>query len=350
MPTERESKPWTIPYDGRASLDDIFYCFRLLLGRHPNQEEWPGHSSRLGEPLEAVVGSYVNSLEFARRALSEADASADYAIAKGDGFHLFASPSDAAVGRHVLAGGYESEVAAVFRSVLRPGMGVLDIGANIGYFTMLSAMLVGPAGRVLAVEPNPGNARMVEASRVLNGFNQVTVLQAGAGRKVGLLALNTSHSNGTTSTLEAKSSSILEARTVACVPLDRMVPEIGSIDLIKIDVEGAEYNALLGCQDIIRRHRPVIVSEFSPGLIAGISGVSGEAYLHWLLSLGYDLSAIEVDGSLSAANGDPEVIMDTYRRRGTDHIDIIARPRPRRYWRRVCHLINQHSTIKFGFR
>ncbi|WP_458094221.1 FkbM family methyltransferase [Roseomonas sp. WA12] len=343
LPSERETTPWTIPYDGRASLDDIFHCFRLLLGRHPNQEEWPGHSSRVGEPLEAVVGSYVNSLEFARRALSEADASANYAIAEGEGFRLFASPSDAAVGRHVLAGEYENEVVAVFRSVLRPGMGVLDIGANIGYFSMLSAMLVGPSGRVFAVEPNPGNARMIEASRVLNGFGQVTVLQAGAGRAVGLLALNTSHSNGTTSTLEARSASILEARTVACLPLDSVVPIADSIDLIKIDVEGAEYNALFGCRTIIQRHRPVIISEFSPGLMAGISGISGEGYLNWLSDLGYDLFSIEPDGSLSAANGDPEVIMATYRRRGTDHIDIVARPRPRGFWKRALGYFVQPS-------
>jgi FkbM family methyltransferase len=343
LPSERETRPWAVPYDGRASLDDIFHCFRLLLGRHPNPEEWPGHSSRVGEPLKAVVGSYVNSLEFARRALSQADASADYAIAEGDGFRLFASPSDAAVGRHVLAGKYESEVVAVFRSVLRPGMGVLDIGANIGYFTMVSAMLVGPSGRVLAVEPNPDNARMVEASRVLNGFDQVTVLQAGAGRALGLLALNTSHSNGTTSTLDAIAASVLEARTVACLPLDRVVPAVGSIDLIKIDVEGAEYNALVGCRAIIQRHRPVIISEFSPGLMAGISGISGEAYLSWLLDFGYDLFAIETDGSLSAANGDPEVIMASYRRRGTDHIDIVARPRPRSFWKRALDLCRQKS-------
>ncbi|MBP0494944.1 FkbM family methyltransferase [Roseomonas indoligenes] len=324
---DREAQPWAIPYDGRASLDDIFHCFRLLLGRHPNAEEWAGHSSRVGEPLEAVVGSYVNSLEFARRRLTEADASADYAIAEGDGFRLFASPSDAAVGKHVLAGGYEPEVAAVFRSVLRPGMGVLDIGGNIGYFTMLSAALVGPTGRVFAVEPNPGNARMIEASRVLNGFAQVTVLQAAAGRAPGLLALNTSHSNGTTSTLEARSAAILEARTVACLPLDRVVPEAGSIDLIKVDVEGAEYTALLGCEGIIRRHRPVIVSEFSPGMMAGISGVSGEVYLRWLLDLGYDLFVIEPDASLTPAQGDPEVVMAIHRARMVDHVDLVARPR-----------------------
>ena len=325
-PQERQVEPWDLPYDGRTTAEDIYHCFRLLLGRPPNREEWRGHSSRVGEPLDAVVGSYVNSLEFTRRRLSDADAGSGYEVAELDGFRMFASPSDAAVGRHVLGGQYEGEVAAVFRSVLRPGMGVIDIGANIGYFTMLSARLVGPAGHVLAVEPNPLNARMIEASRTMNGFSHVTVLQAAAGRQVGMLGLNTSHSNGTTSTLEDTGAAMLEARTVPCLPLDAVVPGDRPVGLIKVDVEGAEYNALSGCLGIIRRDRPVIVSEFSPGMLEGISGVSGETYLGWLQGLGYGISVIEADGSLISSNGDPEAVMAIYRARVTDHIDIVAQP------------------------
>lgn len=326
-PPNDPPEPGAVPHDGRATADDIRACFRLLLGRAPNPEEWRGHSSRVGEPLDAVVGSYLNSLEFARRRLTRADAGEDLAVAEGDGFRMFASPSDVAVGRHVLHGIYEPEVAAVFRSVLRPGMGVVDIGANIGYFTMLSAALVGPTGRVFAVEPNPANARMIEASRVLNGFGHVTVLQAAAGRDTGLLALNTSHSNGTTSALNPASAAIFAARTVPCLALDRVFGTDVAIGLIKVDVEGAEYSALQGCRDIIRQHRPCIVSEFSPGMLEGISGISGEAYLRWLLDFGYDLFAVEGDGVLIPAEGDPEVVMGVYRGRLTDHIDLLARPR-----------------------
>ncbi len=314
------------PYDGRATADDVFHCFRLLLGRHPNPEEWRGHLSHAGEPLDAVVASYVNSLEFSRRGLTTPDPAAGLAVAEGEGFRLYASPVDSAVGRHVLAGAYEGEVAAVFRAVLRPGMGVLDVGANIGYFTMLAAALVGPAGRVFAVEPNPDNARMIEASRVLNGFAHVTVLQAAAGRDAGLLALNASFSNGTTSALEARGEAILAARTVARVPLDGVVPADVPVALLKADAEGAEYNALLGCREIIRRDRPVIVTEFSPGLLRGISGIAGEDYLRWLMGLGYDLSVIRPDGPPVPA-ADPEAVMAAYHARGVDHVDILARPR-----------------------
>src|SRR5260370_77932 len=66
-PAERYSPP--AEYIGTATPEDIFYCFRLLLGRCPNPEEWPGHSSRAGEDVANVVSSYVTSREFAERGL-----------------------------------------------------------------------------------------------------------------------------------------------------------------------------------------------------------------------------------------------------------------------------------------
>lgn len=166
---------------------------------------------------------------------------------------------------------------------------------------------------------------MIEASRALNGFGNVTVLQAAAGRETGLLALHTSHSNGTTSPLGEVGAEILSARTVPCLALDQIVPAGQPVHLVKIDVEGAEYNALLGCEALLRRNRPVIVSEFSPGMLPGISGLSGEAYLQWLAGAGYDLFAIGIGDTPRSAVG-IDAVMAAYRARGTDHIDIVAIP------------------------
>ena len=326
--------PWERAFEPAATEADILACFRLLLGRNPNREEWPGHSARAGEALPAVVSSYVNSLEFTRRRLQ--DPSSDTApaeIAEIEGVRLFASPDDLAVGKAVLSGRYEPEVVAVFREVLRPGMRALDIGANIGFFSMLAASLVGAAGSVLAFEPNPRNARMAEASRRLNGFEMVSIMQAAAGRVPGLLVLNTSFSNGTTSAIEG--GSVLEAETVACLPVDLMALPGGRVDLIKIDVEGAEYNALLGAEGVIRRDRPVIVFEFGPGQLPGISGVTGPELLQWLIGQGYGLEVVELQGPPTRHGADWAAIMAAYDRRGTDHIDVVARPAAvRRSWLR----------------
>src|ERR1700730_8356038 len=203
-----------------ATHEDIFYCFRLLLGRSPNPEEWPGHSSRIGEDLENVVSSYVTSREFAERGLLNKTYRDQVELVRLPRFSLFASNDDLAVGRHVVGGAYEPKIAEVFYRHVKPGMSVVDIGANIGYFTMLLASLVEPSGLVVAVEPNPENIKLLEASRRVNGCDQVLVIQAAAGRQTGLLALNVSHSNGQTRDLPGNVDAVFAARPVPCFALD----------------------------------------------------------------------------------------------------------------------------------
>jgi FkbM family methyltransferase len=313
-------------YDPRATQEDIRACFRLLLGRDPDPEELLGHMARVGEDLGGVVASYLGSLEFANRSLLRTRHDEDVMLSELEGFRIYASPTDVAVGKHVCAGYYEPDVTAVVRRFVRDGMHAVDIGANIGYFAMLCARLVGGAGKVTAVEPNPRNVRLLEASRRANGFAHVAIVQMAAGRHIGLLSLNASDSNGTTSALRTGVDAALEADMVPCLPLDAILATARPVDFIKVDAEGAEYNALLGCVATIRRCRPVIVSELSPNLMPGISGIGGAEYLRWLADLGYGISVIEPDGSLAPAGKDAARVLQHYSARGSDHIDIAAIP------------------------
>ena len=325
LPPEKR-EPWTTPFQETATEADILACFRLILGRMPNPEEWRGHSTRVGEPLDQVVSSYVTSLEFQRRGFLNREAAEDILSAEVQGFLIYSNLDDAAVGKPVRGDNYERDVTALFRSRLQPGMSVVDIGANIGYFTMLAASLVGPQGHVLAVEPNPRNVRLIEASRRANHFDHVTIAQSAAGRETGILILNTSYSNGTTSALPDELGQLLSAESVSCLRLDRLLDDTATVDLIKVDVEGAEYNALLGAEATIRRCRPFIISEFSPSMMPGISHVSGEDYLRWLIALGYHLGVVEADGTLTETGKDIDAVMCIYHSRMTDHIDIAAQP------------------------
>lgn len=308
-----------------ATPDDIFYCFRLLLGRNPNPEEWVGHSSRAGENLENVVSSYVSSREFAQRGMLNKTYNGDLHLVRLPTFSIFVSGEDLAVGSHILNGqSYEPHITALLTRYVQPGMAVIDIGANIGYLTMVIASLVQESGLVIAIEPNPENVKLLESTRRLNGFNQVQVIQVAAGRQTGILALNVSHSNGMTGELPGDVEAILGARLVPCLPLDILVPKDRRIGLIKIDIEGAEYNALLGLAETLARWHPVIVSEFSPGSLPGISGCTGPEYLRFLIGMGYQIGVIEADGSVTPFEHDVEGIMDAYGRSGVDHIDLLA--------------------------
>lgn len=319
------ARPWKNP-QSPATPEDVFFCFRLLLGRPPNPEEWDGHLSQgAGADLDSVVRSYMGSLEFSRRAetLLSHKASDRISLATPRGFSIYVQEDDPAVGQHVKHDRYEPHVTAVFHERVRPGMHVLDIGANIGYYTMLSASLVGPSGSVIAIEPHPDSAKLLEASRRANSFDNVTVYQVAAGQKPGLLVLHGSFGNVMTSAVPAEAAALINATTVPSFKVDDLMPPDRKIDFVKVDVEGAEYNALRGASELLRRCHPTIVSEFSPSTMPGISGVDGRGYLRFLMGFGYKISVIEHGGALRDCGTDPEAVMRAYEKSGVDHIDLL---------------------------
>lgn len=272
----------------------------------------------------------MSSLEFSRRQ----DRLLGHRMSEGivrkelQGYSIYVVEDDPSVGRHVMRDSYEPHVTSVFRARVHPGMHVVDVGANIGYFTMLAASLVGPSGTVLAIEPNADLVKLLEASRRANGFSNVSVAQVAAGRGPGLLVLNPSFGNGMTSEPPDEVSALVRSITVPSFTLDALVPHDRQIGFLKIDVEGAEYNALLGGRPMLERCGPTIVTEFSPDMMPGISGVDGRGYLRFLFDLGYAASVIELDGGLTGCGTDAERVMNAYQTSGVDHIDLLLdRPR-----------------------
>jgi FkbM family methyltransferase len=320
-------RPWTGEYSRLTTAADIYYCFRLLLDRLPHVEEWPGHSGFIGQPLPGVVSSYLNSLEFSLRH-PQAAASSALELCDIHGFQIYTAIDDLSVGFGIRSGAYEDHVVEVFRRFLCPGMSAVDVGANIGFFTMLAASLVGADGYVLAVEPNPENMGLLEASRRANGFDQVETALTAAGKRTGLLVLNTSFSNGTTSEPANSVESTLTGQLVPCFRLDDIDPKDQQIDCIQMDAEGAESNVISGCRETIARCRPVIVSEFSPTLMPGISGVDGRTFLRSIADMGYTISVIEQDGSSTSYGDEIDSVVEVSieAQASSDHLDLLAEP------------------------
>jgi hypothetical protein len=154
----------------------------------------------------------------------------------------------------------------------------------------------------------------------------VTLVQAAAASELGLLVLHSAHSNGTTSHPAADLPGLLDAVTVAGLRIDDLLPEGREVDFIKIDVEGAEFNALRGAASLIRRCHPLIVSEFSPDLMRLICGVPGSQYLQLMIDFGYRVSVLALDGSVQPCGSDVALVMQAYQRSGVDHIDILFEP------------------------
>ncbi len=319
-------RPWQIEHDKQATAEDIYYCFRLLLGRSPHRSEWPGHVSRVGEDLHSVVASYLNSYEFAEHNRTHYSIPEDLRLGKVESFSIWADTNDLAVGRHVLSGSYEPHVTQVFKEALAPGKRVVDVGANIGYFSLLAARLVGAEGLVLAMEPSENNVKLIEASRRQNQFDQLRIVQAAAGRDLGLLSYHPDHSNGLSERLPEDSARLLATETVACLPVDCLVPAGRTIDLMKVDVEGAEHNVFLGAREMISRCRPLLVWEFTPQSLWGVSQIHWRDHLTWVQDLGYQLQICHRHGNRQSCDRAEEVY-EVLEELGVDHLDLLAVPR-----------------------
>ncbi len=244
----------------------------------------------------------------------------------GEGFRLYVDPTDYAVG-HTIArtGAYEPDVTAVVRATLGQGATFLDVGANIGWFSLLGAALVGTSGRVVAIEPNPVNVAILANSLRENGFANVDVLAVAASDQTGMVALETDGSNGRVIPLDHPPSEPVKASwVVAAQPVDSLINSAGiaQVDLIKLDVEGAEPLVLRGAAATLARYRPIIVTEFFPRALESAPWGSPAGYLEELRGLGYRLSVI----GHPAGELNDEEIMKLADQPGSDQVNLLAHP------------------------
>ncbi|WP_042696279.1 FkbM family methyltransferase [Azospirillum sp. B506] len=171
--------------------------------------------------------------------------------------------TDNVVGRSLgYYGEYFEQEVALFRQCVRTGDRVIDVGANIGAHTVALARLVGPTGRVLALEPIDANHRLLCGNLALNGLDWAEGQLAAAGAADGLLHL---------AAVPMDEDGNYGALSLDALPGDRPVPVrrldglardgAGRIRLIKIDVEGMESEVLEGARGLIARDRPVLYVE-----------------------------------------------------------------------------------------
>lgn len=192
-----------------------------------------------------------------------------------------------------LTGEYEPQETRLLSLLLQPGMTVVDAGANWGYFTLLAAHLVGSRGRVVALEPDPRMWALLEWNTRLNRLGQVEALPIAAGRERGTLTLeghdSASGNRGVSRIVADADPHSATTFTVASARLDDLLTErgVGDVDLVKIDVEGAEDAVLDGMRAGLAagRYRRVLI-ELHPGLLAA-RGVGMDACCGALAAAGY---------------------------------------------------------------
>lgn len=252
--------------------------FRPLAWLPPNAAQWIYTVLLKPAPLRAIAHAIVR-----RFIPNEIEV---------EGVRVALNPRDPVMSGSIAMGCHEREDLAAFRSLLKPGMCVADIGANIGLYAAVAAKAVGPTGLVVAIEPAPHNFALLERTAELNGFAQIRPIQAAAGDRPGELALYLSDDNTGDNRIYATPAGPRREVRVRCVRLDDLWASeaFPAPDVIKIDIQGAEALAFEGMGQLLTRKPGLkVLMEFWPWGIRQ-TGRDPAALLRSLRALGFALS------------------------------------------------------------
>jgi FkbM family methyltransferase len=278
--------------------------FIILYGRPPSEEE-------LARLLALEIINTPQPNDVMRRIIAATDRgslSTPFLIRLGrddvvwktdEGFELALDAADIAVSRYVRDGAYEPHLTSFFKRTIRQGMSVVDVGANIGYYSMISSKLVGPSGRVLSFEPNSENARLILMSRERNKFDNLQLYPVALSDHTGHAFF--SAALGSNGGILSETLDVLMSPQCSVVPTVRMDDIISErVHFIKMDVEGAEGLVLAGARQLTDSCRPIITMEFSFEMLSRVSGLNPFEVLRHFDSLGYSLNKLDRDGGTDA--------------------------------------------------
>lgn len=284
----------TVTDEQLTTREHVLWGYRLFLDREPESEARVADKMAAWKSVRQLRVDFMTSQEFRDKNPDLALTNEALVVIReiSPGLRLFIDLSDQIVGMGVLRGRYETEEMEFVRQHVRAGDTVLDIGANIGFFTINLADMVGRGGKVYAFEPSPRVGDLLERSVAENRFgDRVVVARAAVADQPGKLGLFIGADS-----LNLSGSYLMKSQTAADAPGRILEVPVVQLDLepirrpvsfIKIDVEGAEPLALRGAQKILREDRPTILAELNPSQLARVAGCSPGDFLAEMEALGY---------------------------------------------------------------
>lgn len=207
---------------------------------------------------------------------------------------------------------YERMTTQLIERLLSAGMVVCDIGAHVGYYSLLAARAVGATGKVYAFEPETGNHALLKDNIALNHYGEIIAAQALAvGNRTGSVTLHVSALDNGSHSLHHVGKPERESVQVQITTLDAFMAREGwpRVDLIKMDIEGNELQALEGMQETLARSEQlVMIVELCPSIMLQ-AGVTPVQMLEQLQQLSFRLFPLLESGMVSAEEaGLPEVL------------------------------------------
>lgn len=191
---------------------------------------------------------------------------------------------------------YEPDVRAALLHFLKPGSTFLDCGANIGYFSVMAGAVVGPNGSVIAIEANPNTYKLLQRNLIVNGIG--TAINCALTSLPGEIELFMPRSGGDVYSSLRKGGLVtgndVETFRVVGRTLDEVVLslKLSRVDVMKIDIEGAELDVLRSASHLMRELRPVILCEYGTNTWPAF-GASAKELLELLDECGYRASLFD---------------------------------------------------------
>jgi FkbM family methyltransferase len=222
-------------------------------------------------------------------------------------------------------GAYEPWTTRILSQILRPGMHFLDIGAHVGYYTLLSGAIVGENGRVYAFEPEPKNSKALRENVASAGLRNVTIFSYAVGNQAGTAKLYVHPEGSGYHSLFPLIAEGLTEILIDVVRLDDLIRrgEVKRADVVKLDIQGAELTALRGAKRLLSEKHPVLLVEFCPSELRR-AHTDPRELLQELRNLGYHLSAVD-DLELKLFAVDDEVLL---RHVGNSkYVNLLCKPR-----------------------
>jgi len=198
---------------------------------------------------------------------------------------MFLNPEDCGISKELfMYKVHEPVTTSLLQQNLRPGMTVVDIGSNIGYYVIIESLQVGPKGHIIAFEPFPDSFKILQKNISLNSLkNTVKSLQKAIGSRTGAATFYTypmANWNSFTKHGESARKIEIDMTTLDCLE------EIKTTDFVRMDVEGFEVEVIQGMSSLLGKWRPMLCIELHPHIIDPQKLVEMVRYLE---SLGYGL-------------------------------------------------------------
>jgi FkbM family methyltransferase len=275
--------------------EEVVWAYRLLLGREPENAAVIA-SNLLVPTREDLRSAIFKSPEFLAQA--EANRFPDKWVitgVMGGTRQMWVNLSDRHVSLGCLFDDYEPYETGIFRKLLTKDTAFFDIGANVGWYSVVASTIIDESGNIDSFEPRPETANYLRKTFALNNFGQRSIIhQLGVAEHSGSATLEwqtgTDNPGGShLGTGVARAGT--EGARIELITIDSLKAE--RCDVIKIDVEGAEYRAMVGATDLLQRTRPSVLSELHPGQLQGVSGVSPADYIMFMAELGYECRLVQ---------------------------------------------------------